>query len=164
MKLTSPPCCDNQQKVNQQPTDAFSQTCTTTAALKQSASTISPSITHYCSSTMKTFAFLALAFLLAICGNANAFVSRCPSVVKGDSALKMTILTYGNKKKDFKPGTPLKTALPQLGVKPVYSCRKGDCATCQVLIGGQFTRACIGKVPAEPKLKSLQENGLPVSV
>ena len=39
---------------------------------------------------------------------------------------------------------------------------RGDCATCQVFIAGRATRACIGKVPPEPKLKSLQEKGLEV--
>ena len=40
--------------------------------------------------------------------------------------------------------------------------KRGDCATCQVFIAGYATRACIGKVPPEPKLKSLQEKGLEV--
>lgn len=74
----------------------------------------------------------------------------------------MTVLSNGTKKKNFKPGTPLSKALPQIGIKPRYSCKKGDCATCQVFIAGRATRACIGKVPPEPKLKSLQEKGLEV--
>jgi hypothetical protein len=40
------------------------------------------------------------------------------------SVLRMTVLTYGSKKKDFKPGTPLSKAVEQLGVKPRYSCKK----------------------------------------
>ena len=40
---------------------------------------------------------------------------------------------------------------------------RGDCATCQVFIAGRATRACTGKVPPEPTLKSLQEKGLEVS-
>merc|ERR1712232_214772 len=78
------------------------------------------------------------------------------------SSLGMTVLSNGMKKKDFKPGTPLSRALPQIGIKPRYSCKKGDCATCQVFIAGRATRACIGKVPPAPKLKSLQEKGLEV--
>ena len=40
------------------------------------------------------------------------------------SSLRMTILSYGGKKKNFKPGTPLSKALPQIGLKPKYSCKK----------------------------------------
>eukprot|EP00534_Pseudo-nitzschia_fraudulenta_P003239 CAMPEP_0201116410 /NCGR_PEP_ID=MMETSP0850-20130426/706_1 /ASSEMBLY_ACC=CAM_ASM_000622 /TAXON_ID=183588 /ORGANISM="Pseudo-nitzschia fraudulenta, Strain WWA7" /LENGTH=91 /DNA_ID=CAMNT_0047380483 /DNA_START=216 /DNA_END=491 /DNA_ORIENTATION=+ len=82
------------------------------------------------------------------------------SAVKTSSSLEMTILSYNGKKKNFKAGSPLSKALPAIGIKPRYSCKKGDCATCQVFIAGRATRACIGKVPPEPKLKSLQEKGL----
>jgi hypothetical protein len=50
----------------------------------------------------------------------NRHLSSSSSV----SALGMTVLTYGTKKKDFKPGTPLSKAVEQLGVKPRYSCKK----------------------------------------
>jgi hypothetical protein len=40
------------------------------------------------------------------------------------SSLRMTVLSYGGKKKNFKPGTPLSKALPQIGLKPKYSCKK----------------------------------------
>ena len=36
----------------------------------------------------------------------------------------MTVLSNGTKKKNFKPGTPLSKALPQIGIKPRYSCKK----------------------------------------
>jgi hypothetical protein len=36
----------------------------------------------------------------------------------------MTVLTYGTKKKDFKAGSSLKSAVSALGVKPKYSCTK----------------------------------------
>ena len=43
------------------------------------------------------------------------------------------------------------------------SCKKGNCGTCTVKVGGKPVKACIGKVPVAPKLKSIQEKGLPVS-
>ena len=43
----------------------------------------------------------------------------------------------------------------------VCVCR-GDCATCQVNIAGRNVKACVGTVPPEPRLKSLQEKGLEV--
>jgi hypothetical protein len=75
---------------------------------------------------MKT-ATLYLSFVLFLVAvvNACAFVSRSgPASTTKSSPLRMTLLTYGNKKKDFKPGTPLKKAVAQLGIKPKYSCNK----------------------------------------
>mmetsp|Transcript_15567 Transcript_15567/g.29365 ORF Transcript_15567/g.29365 Transcript_15567/m.29365 type:complete len:121 (-) Transcript_15567:406-768(-) len=76
--------------------------------------------------------------------------------------LKMTVLTYNGKKKDFKPGSPLKDACASLGVKPKYSCKKGDCGSCTITVAGSRVKACVGKVPPEPRLKSLQEKGLEI--
>ena len=65
---------------------------------------------------------VALVFAL-LCSSATAFMAS-PMSVRKSSSLDMTILTYGNKKKDFKAGSPLKTACKQLGVKVKYSCNK----------------------------------------
>lgn len=81
---------------------------------------------------------------------------------KSQTDLSMTILTYNGKKKDFKAGSPLSVAVKQLGVPVKYSCKKGDCATCQISLAGRMTRCCIGKVPEEPRLKSLIEKGLEI--
>jgi uncharacterized protein (UPF0333 family) len=75
---------------------------------------------------MNYFAFLVLAVVLAV---SNAFVVSpstfgVAAVSTSSSALEMTILTYGGKKKDFKAGSPLKNACSALGVKPKYSCKK----------------------------------------
>jgi hypothetical protein len=72
---------------------------------------------------MKPFAFLlALAAAISI---ADAFIANNKQVVAFKSSpLQMTLLTYGSKKKDFKPGSPLKNACAALGVKPKYSCKK----------------------------------------
>lgn len=74
----------------------------------------------------------------------------------------MTVLSYNGKKKDFKAGSSLKSAVAALGVKPKYSCTKGDCGSCQITVAGQRVRPCVGKVPPEPRLKSLQEKGLEI--
>jgi hypothetical protein len=39
---------------------------------------------------------------------------------------------------------------------------RGDCGSCTLSVGGQRLRPCIGKVPPEPKLKSLIEKGLEI--
>ena len=39
---------------------------------------------------------------------------------------------------------------------------RGDCGSCTVSVGGSRIKACVGKVPPMPKLKSLQEKGLEV--
>jgi hypothetical protein len=45
----------------------------------------------------------------------------------------------------------------------VFLCR-GDCATCEISLAGRMTKPCVAKVPAEPRLKSLQEKGLEIRV
>jgi len=106
-------------------------------------------------------ALLVLVALIAAFG-AEAFVAPKKAFLQNSSSLQMTVLSYNGKKKNFKPGSPLSNAVRQLGVPVKYSCKKGDCATCQVSLAGRMTRACIGKVPEEPKLKSLQEKGLEI--
>lgn len=39
---------------------------------------------------------------------------------------------------------------------------RGDCATCQITLAGRYTKPCVAKVPAAPKLKSLQDKGLEI--
>lgn len=39
---------------------------------------------------------------------------------------------------------------------------RGDCGSCTISIGGKREKACVGKVPPEPTLKSLQEKGLAI--
>jgi len=110
---------------------------------------------------MKTFLAVLLA-LVAISANVNAFTAISSPSYQRTSPLEMTVLTYNGKKKNFRAGSPMKNAASGLGIKPRYSCRKGDCNSCTLSVGGQRVKACVGKVPPEPKLKSLQEKGLEV--
>ncbi|KAI2510927.1 hypothetical protein MHU86_3548 [Fragilaria crotonensis] len=117
---------------------------------------------------MKFFAILAFLTFAGHCLVTEAFIGSYatkPSFVSAaskSSELKMTLLTYNGQKKDFKAGSPLKNACAALGVKPKYSCKKGECASCTISVGGQRIKACVGKVPPEPKLKSLIEKGLEI--
>jgi ferredoxin len=90
----------------------------------------------------------------------TSFALRRPA----GTALSMTVLSYNGKKKDFPPGSSLEKAIAQLGVKVKYSCKKGDCATCQITLAGRYTKPCVAKVPPAPTLKSLQEKGLEIRV
>mmetsp|Transcript_7134 Transcript_7134/g.10404 ORF Transcript_7134/g.10404 Transcript_7134/m.10404 type:complete len:110 (-) Transcript_7134:156-485(-) len=104
-----------------------------------------------------------LAIIFCLLAVSNAFSnSPVKPVFLSNTKLEMTVLTANGKKKNFKAGSPLKNAAAALGVKPKYSCRKGECASCTLSVGGQRIKACVGKVPPEPKLKSLQEKGLEV--
>jgi hypothetical protein len=69
---------------------------------------------------MRTYV-AAFVLLLTV---VEAFVSHAAFAIKSAAPLQMTILTYGNKKKNFKPGSPMKSAVAQLGIKPTYSCKK----------------------------------------
>jgi hypothetical protein len=83
-------------------------------------------------------------------------------VKPSSTAISMTVLSYNGKKKDFPAGSSLGKAIAQLGVKVKYSCKKGDCATCQITLAGRYTKPCVAKVPPAPTLKSLQEKGLEI--
>ena len=76
----------------------------------------------------------------------------------------MTPLTANGKRVEVPAGSSLLAATKKLGLKVPLSCKKGDCGTCTVSVGGKNIRACVGKVPDAPKLKSLIEKGLPVKV
>lgn len=60
----------------------------------------------------------------AIVMQANAFVIQPQGSQIRKSSLQMTVLSYNGKKKNFAPGSPLSTAVQQLGVKVTYSCKK----------------------------------------
>ena len=55
-------------------------------------------------------------------------------------------------------------ACTKLGLKVPYKCKKGECSTCTVSVGGVRYKACVAKVPSVPKLKSVLEKGLTVTV
>lgn len=102
-----------------------------------------------------------LAVVLAFSVSADAFVQSSASLTSRTStALDMTKLSYNGKSVEVREGTPLKNAVSKLGYKPKYSCKKGDCGSCTVSVGGTRIKACVGKVPPAPRLKSLQEKGL----
>ena len=73
-----------------------------------------------------------IVFLVAVLlGRSDAFVVSNPpsfdvaaTMSSTSSSLRMTVLSYNGKKKNFKPGTPLSKAVAALGVKPTYSCKK----------------------------------------
>ena len=73
-----------------------------------------------------------------------------------------TPLSAGGKRIEVPEGSSMLQACSKLGLKVPTNCKKGDCGTCTVNVGGKSMRACIGKVPPAPKLKSVQEKGLPV--
>mmetsp|Transcript_13417 Transcript_13417/g.29137 ORF Transcript_13417/g.29137 Transcript_13417/m.29137 type:complete len:112 (-) Transcript_13417:254-589(-) len=105
---------------------------------------------------------ISLVAALLCLGSTHAFVSsNNGSSMRTSSSLHMTVLTAANGKKiDIKEGTPMKAACAKLGVKPKYSCKRGDCGSCTISVGGSRIKACVGKVPPMPRLKSLQEKGL----
>ena len=39
---------------------------------------------------------------------------------------------------------------------------RGECNSCVLTVGGTRMKPCVDKVPPEPRLKSLQENGLAI--
>ena len=72
-------------------------------------------------------------------------------------------LTNGGKSCQVAAGSSMLAACKKLGINVKTNCKKGDCGTCTVRVGGKAVKACVGKVPPAPKLKSVMEKGLPVS-
>ena len=75
-----------------------------------------------------------------------------------------TPLVAGGKRFEADPGSPLMIACQKLGLKVPTDCKKGECGRCTVTVAGNKMKACVAKVPAAPRLKSLIEKGLAVSV
>eukprot|EP00614_Pseudopedinella_elastica_P003942 CAMPEP_0172584198 /NCGR_PEP_ID=MMETSP1068-20121228/3779_1 /TAXON_ID=35684 /ORGANISM="Pseudopedinella elastica, Strain CCMP716" /LENGTH=113 /DNA_ID=CAMNT_0013378291 /DNA_START=80 /DNA_END=421 /DNA_ORIENTATION=+ len=73
-------------------------------------------------------------------------------------------LTANGKRVEVAAGSSMIAACNKLGLKVPTNCKKGDCGTCTVNVGGKNVRACIGKVPPAPRLKSVLEKGLPVKL
>eukprot|EP00956_Cyclotella_meneghiniana_P022302 scaffold41972_cov65-Cyclotella_meneghiniana.AAC.2 len=121
--------------------------------------------------SISRLSFYGIAITTLLCGfitstavafmpsNNNAAVANSRT---SSSSLQMTLLTGNGKKVDVPAGSPLKNAVAKLGIKPKYSCKKGDCGSCTISVGGSRIKACVGKVPPQPRLKSLQEKGLEV--
>ena len=108
---------------------------------------------------LQVFLLLLLCFNVALC-----FRSISHSRVSFHLSAGMTPLTANGKRVEVPAGSSLLAATKKLGLKVPLSCKKGDCGTCTVSVGGKNIRACVGKVPDAPKLKSLIEKGLPVKV
>jgi ferredoxin len=107
---------------------------------------------------------LAIFSFIPGCNGFGSISDASFALRRPGTALSMTVLSYNGKKKDFPPGSSLEKAIAQLGVKVKYSCKKGDCATCQITLAGRYTKPCVAKVPPAPTLKSLQEKGLEIRV
>ena len=114
--------------------------------------------------------FSIYLFIIAIIylNYANAWLgTKTHTSRKSISPLQMngkTPLVANGKRVEADPGSSLMAACLKLGLKVPTDCKKGQCGTCTVSVGGNKIRACIGKVPPAPKLKSLIEKGLAVAV
>ncbi|KAG8463927.1 hypothetical protein KFE25_000095 [Diacronema lutheri] len=116
-------------------------------------------------------AILALALALVLLCHAHALVLPASGrtafapvrlAIAPRAAPSMTVLNINGKKIDVPAGSNLGKACEKGGLKPKYSCKKGECGSCTVTVGGTRMKACVEKVPPPPKLKSLLENGLVV--
>lgn len=72
---------------------------------------------------MKTFALAVLLIVASIVGS-DAWAKGTTQRMRQSSQLKMTLLTYQGKSKDFPAGSALSKACSALGVSPKYSCKK----------------------------------------
>lgn len=105
---------------------------------------------------------IALLFCLQAAAAFVAPLAAGRSALAPRAAPSMTLLVINGKKIDFPAGSSLAAACQKGGLKPTYSCKKGECGSCTVSVGGTNMKACVGKVPPEPRLKSLKENGFVV--
>ena len=92
------------------------------------------------------------------------FLNKNPRQVSSTVLFNKTPLVANGKRVEFEPGTSLLAACQKLGMRVPTDCKKGDCGTCTVTVAGVKIRSCVGKVPPAPRLKSLIEKGLPVTL
>ncbi|GMI22806.1 hypothetical protein TeGR_g14544, partial [Tetraparma gracilis] len=59
-----------------------------------------------------------------------------PAPARTFSLSANTVLNFGGKKISVREGSPLKAACAKAGFKPKYNCKKGDCGSCVVSVGG----------------------------
>ena len=91
-------------------------------------------------------------------GSSMLAVSSCSCEILSNERSDLTIfIVYAILKQFMK-------ACQKLGLKVPTDCRKGDCGTCTVTVGENKIRACAGRVPSPPKLKSIREKSLMVTV
>ena len=102
-----------------------------------------------------------------------ALVVALSSAFKGRIATRFTIpvvfagtvpLVANGKRYEAPEGSSLNAACQKLGLKVPFKCKKGECATCTVTIGGLKYKPCVAKVPPVPMLKSILEKALTVTV
>ena len=108
---------------------------------------------------------LRATVLLALLASAFGFSSSilCATPARSTVIAHNNVpLTYNGKRVEVPAGSSMMAACTKLGMKIPTNCKKGDCGTCTVNVGGKGVRACIGKVPPAPKLKSVLEKGLAV--
>jgi len=114
---------------------------------------------------MKSLLLPILSLILLInCARAFNAYFNAYKVPSSSRLYNKTPLVANGKRIDVAEGSSLSAACSKLGLKVPYKCKKGECNTCAVNVGGKTFRACVGKVPPAPKLKSIQEKGLVVKV
>mmetsp|Transcript_39826 Transcript_39826/g.80339 ORF Transcript_39826/g.80339 Transcript_39826/m.80339 type:complete len:110 (-) Transcript_39826:249-578(-) len=101
--------------------------------------------------------------ILALVASTHGFMTRFPSK-RGSLSMNSVPLVYNGKRIEVAPGSSLMAACNKLGLKVPTNCKKGDCGTCTVSVGGIKVKACVGKVPPAPKLKSVMTKGLEVKL
>lgn len=116
---------------------------------------------------MKMTVLIALLIIVTITHVDSFYINRITlnrTTQLSSTPSGKTPLVANGKRVEVDPGSSLIQACVKLGLKVPTQCRKGDCGTCTVTVAGSKIRACIGKVPPAPRLKSLIEKGLAVSV
>ena len=128
--------------------------------------TLRPVVTIIRQEIMSSMLPFFLLFVLVLC-TAQAFTTTHFNAYMAKSSFRLynkTPLVANGKRFEATEGSSLSAACSKLGLKVPYKCKKGDCNTCAVNIGGKTFKACVGKVPPAPRLKSIQEKGLVVKV
>lgn len=108
-----------------------------------------------------------IIFAIVILSSAHGFLfNGAQFAIRSLGQLQMakTPLVANGKRVEADEGSSMIQACSKLGLKVPTKCKKGECGTCTVTVGGKKIRACIGKVPDAPRLKSLIEKGLEVKV
>jgi hypothetical protein len=82
--------------------------------------------------------------------------AKDPGLSKGPEYV-MVEFTRGEMKKKIKAikGQKVSDVASQAGVDIKYSCKKGECRTCEVTINGKIVKACQSYLPSTPTVQIL---------
>lgn len=103
---------------------------------------VAPTATPQKSTALNLFGGLKGAF-----SNDDSLGKAENAGIKGGPKFNDKVTFNGKALKNVVPGQAISKVAASNRVKITYSCKKGDCGTCEILVNGRMTKACQATIP-----------------